>query len=430
MNSDRQSSTDSSLCENHRNSIVSISNGNDRWNQSKSSACPSDDQFQVLPKTFLQKLWCFTFQKPLKLSDDFSFAHAGRSSTNRQRRRGVIFAVATAILINLFVSQNFLVISKLTVTDLHLNRILSSLLIYFNMHLRRPIPRNQLDIIVQSWGQPGSSTYDESTYPTEFSQGVVPIPCHSHNDYWRRVPLYDALEAGCTGVEADVWLTDSGLLVGHSQSSLTPVRSLETLYIQPLVSILTHQNPSTNYTVNMTSANGVFDMSPETTLILLIDIKSDGAATFPEVLKSLEPIRSRGWLTYFDGSVIVPGPVTVVGSGNTPFDLILSNNAPREIFFDVPLDQLWGQNAHPNNSMYTSENSLYASVSMQRAIGKLWLGMLSPSQVITLLEIARLPHNISALLTRAILIPWLLRRSLGCLSKRGGRCNFLRASYA
>jgi hypothetical protein len=34
----------------------------------------------------------------------------------------------------------------------------------------------------------------------------VPVGCHSHNDYWRRVPLYSALQAGCIGVEADVWL--------------------------------------------------------------------------------------------------------------------------------------------------------------------------------------------------------------------------------
>ena len=27
--------------------------------------------------------------------------------------------------------------------------------------------------------------------------------------------LYDGLEAGCTGVEADVWLTNNDLLVGN-----------------------------------------------------------------------------------------------------------------------------------------------------------------------------------------------------------------------
>lgn len=152
------------------------------------------------------------------------------------------------------------------------------------------------------------------------------------------MPLYDALAAGCTGVEADIWLTDSGLLVGHTESSLTTSRSLNSLYIEPLASILAHQNPSTSFLGNRTSVNGVFDMSPKNPLTLLIDIKSDGAATFPEILKSVEPLRSRGWLTYFDGSVVVPGPVTVIGSGNTPFDLILSNHAPREIFFYAPLD--------------------------------------------------------------------------------------------
>lgn len=29
---------------------------------------------------------------------------------------------------------------------------------------------------------------------------------HSHNDYWRDVPLFSALSHGVTSVEADVWL--------------------------------------------------------------------------------------------------------------------------------------------------------------------------------------------------------------------------------
>ena len=212
----------------------------------------------------------------------------------------------------------------------------------------------------------------------------MPIPCHSHNDYWRHVPLYDALAAGCTGVEADVWLTDTDtdLLVGHSHGSLTAARSLRSLYIDPLVSILSHQNQATNVTRDITPStiNGVFDTSPNTSLVLLIDIKTDGAATFPKVLEQLEPLRSQGWLTYFNGS-IVPGPITVVGTGNTPFDLIIANSTYRDIFFDAPLDQLWGEQAPANATLYTNQNSLYASVSMQKEIGNPWLGALSPQQV-------------------------------------------------
>lgn len=128
-------------------------------------------------------------------------------------------------------------------------------------------------------------------------------------------------------------------------------------------------------------------MNPNTTLVLLVDIKSDGAATLPKVLESLEPLRSQSWLTYYNGSAIIPGPVTVVGTGNTPFDLIVSHRGKfREIFFDAPLDQLWGEHALVNATMYNHTNSLYASVSMPKVIGRPWLGRLSPKQVNVLRE--------------------------------------------
>ena len=165
--------------------------------------------------------------------------------------------------------------------------VLTALLIYFNIHLRRQIPHNDIQGIVAAWGAPGSSTQAEADYPTDFSRDIFPIPCHSHSDYWRKVPLYDALSVGCTGVEADVWLTDDDiLLVGHSLGSLKSARSLISLYIDPLVSILNHQNPPLqfqNSTIdnNSTKINGVFDTNPAASLNLLIDVKSNGTAHVP-----------------------------------------------------------------------------------------------------------------------------------------------------
>lgn len=72
------------------------------------------------------------------------------------------------------------------------------------------------------------------------TKSVLPIPCHSHNDYTRNVPLFDALHAGCTSVEADIWLVGSNkeLQVGHNKASLSPSRTLESLYLRPLVRLL------------------------------------------------------------------------------------------------------------------------------------------------------------------------------------------------
>ena len=271
------------------------------------------------------------------------------------------------------------------------NSVLVALVVYFNIHLRRLIPRNDIQRIVASWGAPGSPTQEDAHYPTDFSRDITPIPCHSHNDYWRKVPLYDALATGCMGVEADIWLTDNDLLVGHSAGSLTSARTLQSLYIDPLISILAHQNPppafpnvttATNSTTSSALVNGIFETNPAASLTLLIDVKSNGTTTLPVVFQQLEPLRSRGYLTYFNGSAVVPGLITVVGSGNTPFDLLSSNATYRDIFFDAPLDQLWGNENSPSNaSLYTAENSYYASVDFEKAIGKPWHGILAPQQV-------------------------------------------------
>ncbi|WP_375436321.1 hypothetical protein [uncultured Hymenobacter sp.] len=64
---------------------------------------------------------------------------------------------------------------------------------------------------------------------------------HSHNDYWRPHPLYDALQLGFQSVEADVFLIDSALLVGHERKSLQASRTLQTLYLEPLRQLLRTQ---------------------------------------------------------------------------------------------------------------------------------------------------------------------------------------------
>ena len=275
------------------------------------------------------------------------------------------------------------------------------MLIYYIVHLRGLIPPTDIQNKIALWGLSDYPTQFIANLPPDFSRDIIPIPCHSHNDYWRDVPLYDALAAGCNSVEADAWLSGDDLFVGHSKKSLTKERTLESLYIDPLVSILTlRNNPSQVPTVNETSStstspsttqlNGVFETEPETPLTLLIDLKTDGASTFYAVQDHLQPLRSRGWLTHFNGTAVTPGLITVVGTGNTPFDLLTANTTYRDIFYDAPLQDFWGDDPTPiqdykrvlTSQKYNSENSYYASVSFQQEIGDLWHGMLTPQQVL------------------------------------------------
>lgn len=111
-------------------------------------------------------------------------------------------------------------------------------------------------------------------------------------------------------------------------------------------------------------------------------MKTDSADTLPVVLEQLEPLRSRGWLTHFNGTDVVPGLVTVVGTGNTPFDA-LKTNKPLDVFYDAPLDHLFADNLPTDSADYTSSNSYYASVQFS-TLGDLYLGMMTPDMVRTI----------------------------------------------
>jgi len=291
--------------------------------------------------------------------------------------------------------------------------------------------------IVQSWGRPGHIGAGLASWPTDFSRDIHPIPCHSHNDYWRTVPLFSAIEAGCIGVEADIWLFEEDLFVGHSIASLTRNRTLNSLYINPLLNILSKQNPKpTLIPQGDDQLHGVFDTNPEQSLIFLIDFKTAGDTLWPYVQATLEPLRAQNYLTRSNGSQIFPGPITVVGTGNTPFDLVNSDasNPHHDMFFDAPLDDmyetategissdesvqiatskqgeaasrehttaaddknLWtrvrqkrtdeagqGKSGTSSNGphAFNSSNSYYASVSFGSAIGQLWQGEFSEEQL-------------------------------------------------
>ena len=236
------------------------------------------------------------------------------------------------------------------------------------VHRLFPPPlRNGVESILANWGQSNTTLLKDG-----FTRDVQPFQCHSHNDYWRRVPLYDALSAGCTSVEADIWLRDNDLLIGHKAHQLKSTRSLRKLYLDPLSSILNHQN------VNLSLAEGarpvgVFDVKPDTSLVLLLDLKTTGEKTWQLVLQQLEPLHLKGWLTVFNGTAVIPGPITVVGTGKAPVDYFMSSTSfHRYTFFDAPLTQL--------DTQYTRHNSYFASASLKDAIGNVRWGAIDSEQ--------------------------------------------------
>ena len=113
--------------------------------------------------------------------------------------------------------------------------------------------------------------------------------------------------------------------------------------------------------------SGVWDTVPDQTFYLFIDVKTSGPETFKAVIDALEPLRQKGYLTTVkDGKNVTNGPITVIGTGETPFDMV----APikdRDYFFDAPLANL----SDPKYAGVTNVVSPIASTDFEAAVGKI-----------------------------------------------------------
>lgn len=243
--------------------------------------------------------------------------------------------------------------------------------------------------------------------PAELTRNVTPRQCHSHNDYWRHVPLYEALHYGCTSVEADVWLMDmndedeSDLHVGHSLGSLRHTRTLRSLYLDHLLRLL----DIVNFNHVPGQYRGVFEKAHNQTLVLLIDFKNKPENTLHVLSEQLEPLRARGYLTYHNGSGLVPGPLTIVATGDYPYSSILAQNSTRrDIFFDAPLGDLTlsttapldGESKINDYKDYNATTSLYASTSLRMILGNalpfIFPGPPSPWQLERIRSVTKAAH--------------------------------------
>lgn len=178
-------------------------------------------------------------------------------------------------------------------------------------------------------------------------------------------------------VEADVWLYNNTLYVGHEVSALTPARTLGSLYIQPILDTLKRQNPTSAFVTSPTK-NGVYDTSSGTTLLLFIDVKTRGESTWPAVVSALQPLRSAGYLTTFNGTGVTIGAVTVIGTGNTPLDQIQPLKQ-RDYFFDAGLDKL-----STSQTNITAAVSPVASVDFNAVFGEINGTAFNSTQLATL----------------------------------------------
>ncbi|KAK9365401.1 hypothetical protein V1509DRAFT_633306 [Lipomyces kononenkoae] len=255
-----------------------------------------------------------------------------------------------------------------------------------------PIPKD----IRSGKGSIGIGTF----YGLDLTRDVLVKGIHSHNDYWRDVPLFSALSYGVVSVEADVWHFegDDTLYVGHNTAALSSDRTLGTLYIDPLLDILAAANPKNKFTVDQNIPNGVFDTASAQTLYLFIDVKTDGMLTWPFVEAALKPLLDKGWLTTVSDSKIKNGPITVIGTGNTPYAYVVGQK-DRFYFFDGPIDAL-------NETAYPAHVSPIASGSLESVVGtKIGPKGMDSDQYNKVKELVTKAHDMG-IATRFWEVPW------------------------
>jgi Glycerophosphoryl diester phosphodiesterase family len=185
------------------------------------------------------------------------------------------------------------------------------------------------------------------------SSQIIPLPhAYAHNDYWHKRPLLDALENGFTYIEADVYLRHSKLLVAHRPPLLRKRHTIEGLYLDPLFNRLTNTTDQVQ--------------TPLDTIVLMIDIKSNGRKAYAALRKLLDnykPLLS----TCEKGKVTIRN-LTLVLTGHYPLPLLKSEES-RFVFADADLRKINTRVDGPQ--MFTTASCKYSNLITWKGKGEI-----------------------------------------------------------
>jgi alkaline phosphatase len=97
---------------------------------------------------------------------------------------------------------------------------------------------------------------------------------HSHNDYEKPSPFWEAYKNKFGSIEADVFLDNGELIVAHDREQVKKRFTLDSLYLKPL-----QQSIQAN--------KGYVDADPKRQLQLMIDLKTEGVSTLKALVDRL-----------------------------------------------------------------------------------------------------------------------------------------------
>lgn len=161
------------------------------------------------------------------------------------------------------------------------------------------------------------------------------LNAHSHNDYANEIPFWLAYNNHFGSIEADIWAVKGDLFVAHNTADIKPERTLDILYLQPIVKLFT-ENKGKAWKDN------------PSTFQLLIDLKTPVEPTLSLLVEKL-----KQYPHVFDPQVN-ENAVRIVITGNRP-DPSEFEKYPDYILFDGILNQKYNPQQLMRVALY-SEN--------------------------------------------------------------------------
>ncbi|MFT3738425.1 MAG: alkaline phosphatase [Breznakibacter sp.] len=122
---------------------------------------------------------------------------------------------------------------------------------------------------------------------------------HSHNDYLNEIPFLMAYHHKFESIEVDIWEKDGNLYVAHEYGEIVPGRTIDSLYLNPVV-----QTFSRNKNKAWPDRSGTYQ--------LLVDIKGDPGSALALLCRKIEKHREA-----FD-PLLNANAIRIVVTGNMP----------------------------------------------------------------------------------------------------------------
>lgn len=152
------------------------------------------------------------------------------------------------------------------------------------------------------------------TVGTTYADVKIPILLHSHNDYTKQVPFYEAYSQGVNSIEVDLHYVDGELMVGHDPEDIAELRTFEALYVNPIVE---------QFRLNEGRAWSGSDRRMQ----LMVELKTASEITLPAVVEVLNRYADVFDISKNENAV----DVTITGKVPAPQDF---DKYPSYIKFD------------------------------------------------------------------------------------------------